>query len=400
MKAKLTPLTSVLALALAVSSSPALAGPDEDLRDAARFEAKEYRNAGWPVDRCYVGITFGDGLVLTGAGDLQPGDRLTSVNSVDVTDADIPAITNAFAEAQVGGYVPVTYERDGVPASTQMLCGNLADEQTRILDALDYAGKKDWYDCIDALEGLTDRYAVNLKIRCASVSRKRDDYPIRQWTDGLARDVISSADIATSLREEAAKSLRNARFNLSGAVYADLLSTVQSWDDGAVWDSVKPDHALLSEAARQAIRNRLIDPSSAIIEMPYGFVFGEWKSWIAGTHTGFITCGYVNAKNRMGGYVGQTAFVAVVTEAGLPVFADMDKANSSLGLVNSQCNKTIPMLPPAPFEEPAEADPTPVIIKEGPSLADELAELADLHAAGVLTDAEYAEAKAKVIAGD
>ena len=56
-----------------------------------------------------------------------------------------------------------------------------------------------------------------------------------------------------------------------------------------------------------------VDPYSAHYTLPLGFTrtIQTWKIWGVDT-TGYFTCGLVNSKNRMGGYVGDTAFIGVV----------------------------------------------------------------------------------------
>lgn len=61
-----------------------------------------------------------------------------------------------------------------------------------------------------------------------------------------------------------------------------------------------------------AILDRLIDPSSAQIEWPYAFHSGTLKALFGKTRAGWITCGYVNAKNRMGGFTGRSWFLVMI----------------------------------------------------------------------------------------
>jgi len=49
--------------------------------------------------------------------------------------------------------------------------------------------------------------------------------------------------------------------------------------------------------------------------------------------------------------------------------------------------------------EPEEEYAPPPAQEAGPSMADQLQQLADLHASGVLSDEEFAAAKAKLLAG-
>lgn len=61
-----------------------------------------------------------------------------------------------------------------------------------------------------------------------------------------------------------------------------------------------------------AIVNQLIDPSSAQIDWPYAFYSGTFKALFGKTQPGWITCGYVNAKNRMGGFTGRSWFLLMI----------------------------------------------------------------------------------------
>jgi membrane-associated protease RseP (regulator of RpoE activity) len=53
----------------------------------------------------------------------------------------------------------------------------------------------------------------------------------------------------------------------------------------------------------------MIDPDSARIEWPFNFVGGTLKPRIGRHQAGYYTCGFVNARNRMGGYTGKTWFL-------------------------------------------------------------------------------------------
>jgi hypothetical protein len=64
--------------------------------------------------------------------------------------------------------------------------------------------------------------------------------------------------------------------------------------------------------AEAAIKNRLIDPSSAQIEWPYKFSSGTLKALLGKRRAGWMTCGWVNAKNRMGGYTGKAWFFVMI----------------------------------------------------------------------------------------
>lgn len=154
----------------------------------------------------------------------------------------------------------------------------------------------------------------------------------------------------------------------------------------------KPDFRQMRISAEAAIRSRMIDPGSTTFEWPRGFVDGWWKPVLQRRVTGFYTCGYVNSKNRMGGYVGATPF-AVVMQNNQAVFVDIGRGKD-FDFITIQCNKAFQTLPPAPaemFDGPkAEAG-------AGSSLADELSRLASLRDTGALTEAEFVAAKTKLL---
>lgn len=73
-----------------------------------------------------------------------------------------------------------------------------------------------------------------------------------------------------------------------------------------------PDRQAGTAMIENAVRSGLKDPDSATFEWPNGFVFGSYKRLLGPLHTGWITCGTVNAKNGYGGYTGKTAVIGVI----------------------------------------------------------------------------------------
>lgn len=57
----------------------------------------------------------------------------------------------------------------------------------------------------------------------------------------------------------------------------------------------------------------LFDPYSAVFSFTRTPTKGYGGSPVAGAKIGWIVCGTVNAKNRMGGYVGTKPFVVVIS---------------------------------------------------------------------------------------
>lgn len=101
----------------------------------------------------------------------------------------------------------------------------------------------------------------------------------------------------------------------------------------------KPDWAQFKELGEAAIRDKLIDPDSAKFQWPSGYEIGAYKPFMGKYVYGYFTCGYVNSRNRMGGYVGRTPFV-IVEDFGTVLLADMG------ALVGQFCDKTT--FPPVP----------------------------------------------------
>lgn len=89
------------------------------------------------------------------------------------------------------------------------------------------------------------------------------------------------------------------------------------------------------ERIEARIRGSMVDPDSARISLTRGF----WKGWahpfLEYQINGYTTCGYVNAKNRMGGYAGNTSFIVVI-DYGHIVYSAVGKT-SGLDWVSEAC---------------------------------------------------------------
>lgn len=152
------------------------------------------------------------------------------------------------------------------------------------------------------------------------------------------------------------------------------------------------DYALFRRNAEATIKSTLIDPGSAQIEWPYGFTYGTWKPFLKKRVSGYLTCGRVNARNRMGGYVGATAFVIVLDERANVLFKEMGTGDE-IDLVSASCNKSVAMFPaPQPELLGDGSRPAPSV-----SIADELTKLAKLKEAGALTQDEFDAAKRQLL---
>lgn len=100
--------------------------------------------------------------------------------------------------------------------------------------------------------------------------------------------------------------------------------------------------------AESATKARLIDPDSAKFEWPYDFTGGSLKALLSRRTTGWITCGLVNSRNRMGGFAGQS-FVEVVINNGAVAMLDIG-TSEEIDIVRISCQKLVSQgfLKPAP----------------------------------------------------
>lgn len=108
----------------------------------------------------------------------------------------------------------------------------------------------------------------------------------------------------------------------------------------------------LSEAA---ILARLVDPNSAKINWLSGPHKSVYKPLLERRVHGYVACGTVNARNRMGGYTGAQTFVVVI-DFDRVLYVDID--NRPTGLVTENCMAALSSgaLPPVPDE----AAPQPI----------------------------------------
>ena len=147
--------------------------------------------------------------------------------------------------------------------------------------------------------------------------------------------------------------------------------------------------------AERAVLTGFFDPGSASFEWPYGFSYGSWKPLMQSRIEGWWTCGRINAKNRMGGYVGSRYFVVVMNDDGQARYNETG-SGADFDILSSQCANSVSSLPPAPREF-YEAASSEAPFPKAPSMADELKKLNELFEAGALTEDEYKAAKAKIL---
>lgn len=140
----------------------------------------------------------------------------------------------------------------------------------------------------------------------------------------------------------------------------------------------------------------MIDPESARIEWPNGFLVGSWTPPFSASIEGYWTCGRINARNRMGGYTGSTSFVAVLSPEGQIRYVALGEARD-FDFISMQCANSVRLLPPAPPALASASAPAQGAVASPPSIADELERLVRLRDSGALTATEFDAAKDRLL---
>jgi len=150
-----------------------------------------------------------------------------------------------------------------------------------------------------------------------------------------------------------------------------------------------PDFADVTRKGSNILLGELFDPSSAQFSWISGYSWGYLKPLLGRRDFGWIACGRLNAKNRMGGYVGAKPVFIFVNAAGT-VTADYVRSWIST------CDKAPNVTPQSELVSLGKA--APAESPSGRSVADELSKLAALRAEGILSDDEFQAEKAKLLA--
>lgn len=110
-----------------------------------------------------------------------------------------------------------------------------------------------------------------------------------------------------------------------------------------------PGWATFRKIVEAALVARLIDPESAWISWMSGYRKGGFKPLFEGRVHGYVACGQVNARNRMGGYTGARTFIAVV-DFGRALFVEAD--TRARGMYADMCASQVSagLFPPLPPE--------------------------------------------------
>jgi hypothetical protein len=90
------------------------------------------------------------------------------------------------------------------------------------------------------------------------------------------------------------------------------------------------------EIGETYVISQTIDPDSAKISWTGKYFKGEHKPVLLPRSYGYVSCGSVNAKNRMGGYTGASAFIVVV-DYDRVLYGEIDRSTG--GLAGKACNE-------------------------------------------------------------
>jgi hypothetical protein len=178
------------------------------------------------------------------------------------------------------------------------------------------------------------------------------------------------------------------RLFAAAALLAPMAASAKDKAPPPLEPSTHPDWDDVAAQGRTLLISNLFDPQSAQITWSSGFRWGYSKPFIGGRTWGWIACGAVNAKNRMGGYVGAQGFWVLAVPSGMVSYGMTASTVSSCDFGGG---------PPVNPELVNVSAPTTAA---GPvtGVADELRKLAELRDQGIITPAEFEKQKAKLLA--
>jgi len=391
------------AAGLLVLSSVGYAQDKQQFREKAKAAEAQLRALGEPKDRCSIGGYVAAGAVVSRtftASGLMPGDRLLTVNRLDVAGKPGEDVIALLRSIDPSAVVPISLERAGKPLNIEVACSNARQATEALLAGLNLASRGKFDECFTAFSQPSEfgTQGAALKADCASLSRNASKHNVPELRVEAMRMQIEDAHWIVSGRAEVIERLRaNEGWiteHLGAARFTELVAATRAWPNGEdLYDTSTPDWALFRRNAETALRARLIDPDSARIDWPYGFLRGSWRPFLSKRIDGYWSCGSINARNRMGGYTGSTSFVVVLDPNGRVQYSDVG-TSKDVDIVTSQCSNAVKLLPPAPAALVATNNDRPT---SAPSLADELKKLVDLKNSGALSDTEFQTAKQRLL---
>jgi len=394
-------LAVVVALLMATRPDAVAAQDRNQVRATAKSSAERLRGLGEPMDRCAFGATI-EGRTVTDLlypGPLRVGDQFRTFNGTDVSTASNEQQIIGLARAiGPGTVIRITVERDGALVDVEVTCANARVYMGPTLAALDFAARGKFDDCAKTLDlaGQQDLSTLFLRLQCAANSRKYNTL-VGELTFSIATKSVALARVVPARRPATIELLRASEAVITQArgsnSFQALVSETRRWPGGeTLWDRSEPNWSLFRTNGEAALIGRLIDPESARIEWTRGFVLGSWKPMFAPRIDGYWTCGRINARNRMGGYTGSTAFVVVLGREGSVRYVEIGTADD-VDFLTVQCQNSAHLLPPpnAAFATATVENGSPV------SVADEIQKLLALKESGAITQEEFDAAKAKLL---
>lgn len=374
------------------------------LRSTSKQNAATLRALGEPLDRCSLEASIGVGpMILRGFGEstLKAGDKLLALDGVPVAGKGVDDVVALLRKIPPTSTVSLSVQRDDQEVVLPVACKSSRGRYESLLKALDFAAQGKFDECIGAVSGMQniDTHAAALRVDCALVSRKTNASVLSLMVAQLAEMAIEDATYVPAARMDVVRQLRNAEAVITQgqgvARYQALVEATKRWPGGEdLYVSSTPDWALFRRNAENALRARLIDPDSARIQWTHGFLLGTWKPFLSKAVEGYWSCGLINARNRMGGYTGSTAFVVVIDPNGYVKYSEIGGARD-IDLLSASCANSVKMLPPPPAELMA------LDAEAGNggsrSLADELKKLVELRNSGALSEEEFRAAKARLL---
>lgn len=377
------------------------------IRSDAKEQANKLRQQGEPLDRCSLMARHSEGGVVVDVYEgavLALGDKIISINGLIVEGESADKIVDVLRKIQPNESIEIIAERNSERMNLKYVCQNSRPYMEVLLAGLDAAGRGKFDECLNHFSSRSDMgaYGAFMKLQCASQVRGQSEYTLANLSVDVARKAISEANWYPENQARVIEMLRNLHGpvsrNLGVAKFQELVDATKSWSNPvASFTQSEPDYALFKRVSERELRSRLIDPDSARIEWPYGFLKGSWKPPFQGKIDGYWTCGRINAKNRMGGYVGSSSFVVVLGESGDIRFVQMGTGRD-FDLVSAQCSNSVKNLPPAPKE--LSDTQSPATSSSGDSIASQLERLDELRKSGALTESEFQSAKRRVLGLD
>lgn len=394
---------AAILLAMLTFATSAWAQDRNAFRNQSRQTAAQMRALGEPMDRCSFGGLIQQRRVIEVYGDspLRVGDTFESFNGTDVSSLSDEQIIALARRVGPDAQISIIVDRAGEAMPLDVRCSNARIVLEPLLAALDQAARGRFEDCIEALAASDDSHSLTLKLGCASLTRRPEEAGVGDIAYRLA---VRSVEIARAIPERRVATITQLRASEAAITSArgapafrELVDATRRWPGSEnAWDRSEPDWAAFRRTAEVALRQRLIDPESARIEWPNGFLVGSWTPPFSASIEGYWTCGRINARNRMGGYTGSTSFVAVLSPEGQIRYVALGEARD-FDFISMQCANSVRLLPPAPPALASASAPAQGAVASPPSIADELERLVRLRDSGALTATEFDAAKDRLL---